>query len=195
MCKIWNNVFPQNLPRLRRLQFWQPRPIFPLKMKKIVSCVVFFFSKTEVFLFCQRFSLNFSSNLLQLWQPGRKFFASVSKHHFQSKKHENFKKFILKCCSRCFPQVQVECNFNNPSQNFPVEIQVCFVKVQICWKKRLFKINFPEFFSSLHLTYCFDTPGNFFSKSLEKSLKVPKKTQKVKITFDIFFWKYLSAQL
>ena len=43
MCRIWNNVFPQNLPRLRRLQFWQPRPIFPLKMKKRVSCGVFFF--------------------------------------------------------------------------------------------------------------------------------------------------------
>ena len=82
MCNVWNNVFPQNHPRLRRLQFWQPRPIFPLKMKKRVRWRVVF-RKQRFFSFAKGFSpILFSGNFLQLWQPWRKFYASVSKRHF-----------------------------------------------------------------------------------------------------------------
>ena len=50
MCKVWNNVFPQNHPMLRRLRFWQPRPIFPLKMKKKFAEELFFGNRGFSFL-------------------------------------------------------------------------------------------------------------------------------------------------
>ena len=147
--------------------------------------VEFFFKNRGFFSFAKGFpSFYFSSNLLQLWQPGRKFLASVSKHHFQSEKHENFKNFFLKCCSRCF--LQVECSFDNPAKNFPMEIQVCFVKVQICWKNNSSEYFFLKFFP-LYTWITVLTPLPIFSRNHQGShSKSRKKHKKYKIHLTSF---------
>ena len=82
MCKVWNNVFPQNHPRLRRLQFWQPRPFFPLKMKKKEFAEELFFGNRG-FSICERVFPNFI-----LWQ----FFAALA----------TLKKILRQCLKTSF---------------------------------------------------------------------------------------------
>ena len=122
-------------------------------------------------------------------QTWKTFSTIVPKTSKIIQKSPSFHDFLSEMLLRkCFSG-HVKSSFDNPTENFPVKIQVFLVKFQKRRKTNCSGVFFRSLHSQ-HLDYCFDTPDYFFAKIRKKLIQSPKRDDNSTNFFSHFFSKF-----